>query len=397
MEAYHPTKILLVDQEPDFELLIKQFFRAKILSGKLEFYFCRFWTDALQLLNNDPGIHIVIVDVRTGQDDGLQLLEKIAAFDRFCKAIVISALGDMATVRRAMNHGAFDFLMKPVDFNDLDKSISRLEEHAHLYTETKEMQKELHDLEKQLDVARGIQQSFLPRHFNPMPERQTFELYGSMSSAEHVGGDFFDFFPVDSNHLGLVIADVSGKGVPAALYMAVSRTIIRTLALQTKSAIETVQEANHLLNQDNETSLFVTAFYAILNVTTGELVYCNAGHNTSLILTAAGAVEMLPMDQGLPLGILNGAELQSRVPYKENRTQLKKGDTLIMYTDGVTEAMNPENVAYGLDRFETALRKCKGLPLAEINQRILGDIHAFTGQAPQSDDCTLLALRFNGT
>lgn len=389
-------KILVVDHETDFELLIRQYFREKIIHNHYQFVFTHSLEEALSRLEKDPEIQIVICDLKIISGEGLDLLKKISTLDRFCKAIVISAFEDMATVRLSMNLGAFDFIMKPINFKDLENSIDRLMEVSRLANEAGKLKSEFTDLEKQLDVARSIQQSFIPHNLDPLPEVKTFELFGTMIPAKHVGGDFFDFFPLSDYQLGIVMADVSGKGVPAALFMAVSRTVIRSIATQTASPLETMKKANHLLNYENETSLFVTAFYGIFDARAGEVTFCNAGHNPPLLLTKEGSFREFQMDQGLPLGILNGDELNKRVPFHEHTLKMNRGETLVLYTDGITEAMRIDHSLFGLKRFEDVLKKNAQKPLSELIEKVMNNIQSFTHNAPLSDDCTLLCLRFLG-
>lgn len=392
------AKILVLDDEPDFELLITQYFRLKILQKKLLFIFTHNSQEALAKLKEDPEISIVVTNVNIPNIDVLELLEHISLMlDRFCKAIVISAYGDMANVRMAMNRGAFDFIMKPIDFSDLELTIERLIEQSEMSKEALENKKALADIERQLDIARTIQQSFIPHHFNPLPGVKNFAMFGKMLPAKHVGGDFFDFFPIGKHKLGLIIADVSGKGVPAALFMAVTRTIIRTIAMKAESPLETVQETNRLLNYENETSLFVTAFYAVFDTQTGELRFSNAGHNPPFILTAEGQLTEIGKHQGLPLGVLSDPELSTKVPYSEKTVKLEKNDTLILYTDGVTEAMDSTFKLFGQEKLMDVLKPLYQKPLTEIVDTILESIKEHGGKAAQSDDCTLLALRYLGT
>lgn len=390
------TKILVIHDEPDFELLILQFFREKIGQKRLAFIFCQTSNQALRILKEEMEIGIVVTNVNIPNIDVLELLEKISQLDRFCKAIVISAYGDMTNVRMAMNRGAFDFIMKPIDFSDLELTIERLIEQRELSKEASRTKKNLAEIEKQLDIARTIQQSFIPHNFNPLPDLKNFELYGKMVSAKQVGGDFFDFFPIEKQRLGLIVADVSGKGVPAALFMAMTRTIFRTIALKTDSPLETVRETNRLLNYENETSQFVTAFYGILDLKTGILKYSNAGHNPPCLLTEQKEVVEIGKHQGIPLGVLAEPELSNKMPYEEKIIQLKKNDTLIFYTDGVTEAMNSKFQLYGFEKLSTTLKPLSKNPLKEIVEAVLEDIRKHEGTSPQYDDCTLLALRYLG-
>lgn len=389
------AKILVIHDEPDFELLISQYFREKIQQNKFSFIFCNNSTEAFEIVKNDTDIGIIITNVNIPNIDVLEFLEKISLLDRFCKAIVISAYGDMSNVRMAMNRGAFDFIMKPIDFSDLGLTIERLIEHRELSKEAAENKKNLTDIERQLDFARTIQQSFIPHNFNPIPESKSFEIYGKMLAAKQVGGDFFDFFPINKHLLGFIVADVSGKGIPAALFMAVARTVLRTIAMKTDSPLETVKEANRLLSFENETSQFVTAFYAILDVKTGLLKFSNAGHNPPFLITDNKVIE-IGQNHGLPLGVLQDPDLSNKIPYVEKSIQLKKNDTIVLYTDGVTEAMDRNFQIYGTEKLSKALKSLANKPLQEIIDTILEDIKRHGGTSAQYDDCTILTLRYLG-
>ena len=213
------------------------------------------------------------------------------------------------------------------------------------------------------------------------------ELAARMRPAKDVGGDFYDFFRIDNDRIGVVIADVSGKGIPAAIFMAVSRTLIRTVGLQGITPGECMTKSNELLSKESIDCMFVTVFYAIYNISTGEFVYCNAGHNSPAILKSNGKVEMLPVSKNCMVGAVEG------VTYSNTQARLEIGDTLLMYTDGVNEAMNEAFEEYGDERMMRLLATQSGNDCQTIIDQQLADVKAFAGNAAQSDDITLMALK----
>jgi sigma-B regulation protein RsbU (phosphoserine phosphatase) len=211
-----------------------------------------------------------------------------------------------------------------------------------------------------------------------------------MTSAKAVGGDFFDFFLIDDDHLAVVIGDVSGKGIPAALYMAVTRTQIKTTALQGMLPEGCLREVNRVLVREKVSSMFATCFYGLLNTRTGHLHYCNAGHNPPHLLRASGAVEPLDFAGGLPLGLFD------RKTYSGGFVQLAPGDALFLYTDGVPEANNAALDDFTDERLTEVLRGATSLSCRDIVDRVTSEVLAFTDGAPQSDDITMLSIRING-
>jgi serine phosphatase RsbU (regulator of sigma subunit) len=244
-------------------------------------------------------------------------------------------------------------------------------------------------LQKELDTARTIQHALVPRTFPPFPERTDFDIHAEMTSALAVGGDFFDFFLIDDEHLGVVIGDVSGKGIPAALYMAVVRTQIKTTALQGLPPKECLLEVNRVLVREKVSAKFATCFYGILNTRSGEFQYCNGAHNPPYLLRASGSVERLPLTGGLPLGVF------SRLNYSSASVQLASGDALFLYTDGVPEATTAERDDFTSERLVAALHHSSTLSCQDLIRRVTREVLAFTAGAPQSDDITMLALRLH--
>jgi sigma-B regulation protein RsbU (phosphoserine phosphatase) len=233
--------------------------------------------------------------------------------------------------------------------------------------------------------------SFLPKHFPPFPEKQEFDIYATLIPAKEVGGDLYDFFLLDDRHLFFSIGDVSGKGVPAALFMAVSKTLMKGIASENIPPSSILERTNQELCVDNDTMMFCTVFCGILNFMTGELAYANAGHNPPLIIESSGSKpRWLNVTPEIMLGVMEDAVYSTQV------TIMKPGDSLILYTDGVTEAMDHENKLYSNDRLIRTLQTEKSDCAQEIVENILLSVREFVGTVAQSDDITVLSLTFTG-
>jgi serine phosphatase RsbU (regulator of sigma subunit)/putative methionine-R-sulfoxide reductase with GAF domain len=252
-------------------------------------------------------------------------------------------------------------------------------ETAQLYEQTVQQQRLQHEIE----LARAIQQSFLPEC---CPLIQGWEIGIEWRAARGVGGDFYDLIDLEDGRLGLVIADVSDKGVGAALYMALSKTVMRTVALGTRSPALALQRANRILLEDSRSGMFVTLFYGILDLDRGEMTYARAGHNPPLLIRRDQQIELLD-PPGIVLGILDP------VHFEERRVALAPGDTLLLYTDGVTEAINDQEQEFGEERLAQALRAGRHLDAEAQVVYIDQQVRAFTGDVPQFDDFTLMVVK----
>ena len=383
-----PIKILSVDDEMDLELLLTQYFRRKIRKGEYEFVFAHNGLEALTMMVKHPDIEIILSDINMPEMDGLTLLAKINEMrNPALRVIMVSAYGDMGNIRQAMNNGAFDFATKPIDLDDLSVTIEKAIAQINYVHEMQKEHTQLESLKGDLAVAGEIQQAILPRIFPPFPDKaDKLDIAASMTPAKDVGGDFYDFFRIDNDRIGFLIADVSGKGVPAAIFMAVSRTLIRATGIRGGSPADCIGYSNKLLSDESVDCMFVTVFYGIMNVTTGEVTYCDAGHNPPYIIKGTGEVKALEMSQDPMVGAISG------VDYHDCQLQLDKGDALVMFTDGVTEAMNAANEEFGEARLEATLSKtfskCK-----DVVEAIKTDVAGFVDGAEQSDDITVLALK----
>lgn len=384
------VKILVVDDETDMEPMIRQKFRRHIRENTFDFEFASNGLEALEKIVEFPEIGIVLSDINMPEMDGLTLLSKLNELKNpGLKTVMVSAYGDIDNIRTAMNRGAFDFITKPVNFEDLEITIKKTIEEIISIRRWLTEHDQLVSIQHDLNISRDIQQAILPKEFPPFPEEPNFDIYASMVAANEVGGDFYDFFLIDKDRLGFVIGDVSGKGISAAIFMAVSRTLVRATGLKGDSVSDCMRYVNNLLCIESVSSMFVTVFYGILNTQTGEVDYVNAGHNPPYLLSIEG-ISKVEMTNGLALGVMDDFNFESK------KLHLKKGDQLLLYTDGVVEAFNLEETAYGEEKFENFLNENRNHSVETIIKKSFADVNDFVAGAPQSDDITLLGITFKG-
>lgn len=385
-----PEKMLVVDDEPDLESLIRQRFRKKIRDGEYDFVFARNGLEALAKLLEHKDIGVILSDINMPEMDGLTLLAKLNELKNpALRTVIVSAYGDMDNIRTAMNRGAYDFVTKPVDFIDLEKTIEKTINELEIIRNAVKEHDQLLAIQYDLDTARNIQSAILPKVFPPFPDKKEFEIFAAMEPAKEVGGDLYDFFLLDDDRLGFVMGDVSGKGIPAAIFMAVSRTLIRATALKGISPDECLTYVNRLLCQESVASMFVTVFYGIINFKTGELNYSNGGHNPPYVLSKDGKLRLVELTGGLALGVVEDFQFKNKV------IQLEPGDRIFTFTDGVTEAMDPEFELYSDERLEDFLKERFSLNATELVKECFQDVHKYAKGAVQSDDITVLAVKLN--
>ena len=379
-----PYRILMVDDEPDLEPLVLLRMRRKIRAGTYSFLFAHNGVEALDMLAEHDDIDLVVTDINMPQMDGLTLLEQIpnvAGDDIRC--IVASAYGDMKNIRTAMNRGAFDFVTKPVDFEDLQITIERTLRHLEEWREALSARDKLTALQNELDLASSTQQSILPKTF---PQTTDYQVFASMEAARNVGGDFYDVIRLEDGQVGLAIADVSDKGVPAALFMMSSRTLLKGAAIGSPDPGDALREVNELLYDENESLMFVTVLYSIYDPASGALTYASGGHDAPLLVRSDGTSALLPLTGGVALGIVSDVRFHSRT------VQLEPGDTVVFYTDGVTEAMNGDGEQFGVPRMSEVYEATPPQDAEGAAKATFDAVRDFVGDTPQSDDVTCLAL-----
>lgn len=298
--------------------------------------------------------------------------------------IMISALDETDSIVRCIEAGAEDYLPKPFNRVLLRARIGACLEKRRL----REVELDyLAAVEKELTIAREVQASILPRRFPPHPAAAGS---GLMTPARDVGGDFYDYFLIDDDRIGVAVGDVSGKGVPAAVYMAMVRTLLRATALFGLSPAKCLQRLNDQLSADNDSGMFVSLFYGILDCATGAFTYANGGHNWPAVIRADGGVEWVRGTDDLLVGVIYGSA------YHDASLTLAPGDSLLLYTDGVVEAADPAEEEFGRRRLAEVLAAHAGAEPEDMLAAVLAAVRRFEAGQPPSDDLTCVALRFRG-
>ena len=292
----------------------------------------------------------------------------------------------------AEHHGELSGVLKKIKNRDelglLAHSIEKMSGDMNRYiNDLTQATAEKERIGAELNVATKIQSEMLPRVFPPYKNHPEIELFATMTPAKEVGGDFYDFFMVDDDHFVVSVADVSGKGVPAALFMVIAKTLLKDAAYRFKTPAEIFEHVNETLCESNESGLFVTCWLAVFEISTGKLTFANAGH-TSPVIYKDGEISFLESKPNLMLAAMEG------IPYKNHEISIKPGDRLFLYTDGITEATNSSNQLYGEERLLSIMKteKAKNLTSKELLAFVRSDIDKFVAQAPQFDDITMLEM-----
>ena len=360
---------------------------------------------ALEDIKRNPP-DLILLDIMMPNMDGYEVCRKLKeeVKTRDIPLIFLTALKEEGDEARGLGLGAIDYITKPFNPDlvkarvrnhlELKRHKNHLEELVHAKTleivEHQRLEYQLRSakekIENELSIASQIQNSFLPSTLQSNSKRGEFDLHAVMTPAREVGGDFYDFFWLSDTNLVLIIADVSDKSIPAALYMMVSRTMFRSLSRQIKSPAKVLAEANNLICEENETGMFITAFLAYYNIDSGTMTFANAGHHPAILLESSGATQVIPHQHGMALGIM------PKVDYSEASVQLMAGQTVFLYTDGVTEALSPQGELFGMARLNKLLNQSTGLDLSQLLIQVDASLKEFQ-KGHQYDDITMLALR----
>ena len=337
---------------------------------------------------------LILLDIMMPEMDGYEVCKRLKENPATAEipVIFLTAKDQDTDEAKGFDLGAADYIQKPVNplilksrtktHVQLKKNLDALHQAYELInTQRQRMQDEL-------DVGREIQMSMLQRDYPLFPNRQEFSVHAELSPAREVSGDFYDLFFVNPDELCLIVADVSGKGVPSALFMAVSKTLFRARAMDDRSPASIMTRVNNELSLNNPSCMFVTVFLAILNIKTGELRFTNAGHNPPLLKNAAGEVSVINQLHGPIAGAVE------ELAYSEDRLMLGQGDLLLAFTDGVTEAMNTENELYSDARLESWFGDSAKDSAQDWVSSLIESVSKFADGAEQSDDITILALRY---
>jgi sigma-B regulation protein RsbU (phosphoserine phosphatase) len=384
------SRLLLVDDNEDNLYTLTRRLRRE---GYEQLESAENGEQALALLKSKP-FDLVLLDVMMPGLNGYEVLERMRADPRLrhIPVIMISALDEMDSVIRCIQLGAEDYLSKPFNPTLLHARVGASLEKKRLRDE---IVRALSQIEAELQTARQVQMSMVPTEFRvPTPDRPV-EVYATLKPARRVGGDLYDFFWDDYRRMYFVVADVSDKGTPAALFMARTKTMLRMVAtlyrapdgspMQPHRIIEKINDG---LSLENEQSMFVTVFLGILDPSSATVSYCNAGHNRPYLLRTTGNVLEVAGARGTALGIRPG------ITYQTETLELEPGDGLFLYTDGITEALNVSRELFSEERLEDALRSLTAASAQEVVAKVMECVQQFTGDAVQSDDIAAMGLRF---
>ncbi len=349
--------------------------------------------EALDLLGTKR-FDLVLLDIMMPEMNGYEVLERMKASPelRDVPVIMISALSEIDSVIRCIELGAEDYLPKPFNPTLLRARVGATLEKKRLRDE---IRASLARLEEELDAARKMQLGMLPRVFPACTPEQPVEVYASMEAAREVGGDLYDCFYASQHLFCFLVGDVSGKGAPAAMFMARTRSLVRlAIGLILEMGVERLTPAhiaeavNRELCQNNEDRMFVTLFLGLLDTATGVLACTNAGHPLPHLLRASGETALMECKPELPLGV------RGTTAYRSTAIPIGPGDAVFVVSDGVVEAMNVQGELYTLARLDADLRGAAGASAEELVRTVTGNVNTFTGTAPKADDVTALAMRW---
>ena len=377
-------KILVLDDEEDTKDLFQQEFRHQIERGDYSFYFSVSSDEVSNMLEKES-FDIFITDINIAGFDGINFISQLKTAYPLMKTIVTSAYGDMNTLRAVMRSGAHDFVIKPIDFQDL---VLTIENTVNTVLELKRAAvtaKKLSAISDELTLSAQLQKSILPGN---SLRRGDVDVWADSIPAAEVGGDFYDFFWLDDTKVGIVMADVSGKNVTAAMFSIIAKTLIKSFSKIYKSPAECFKEVNKTLCEENVTTMFVTAMYGIFDTETHELTYTNAGHLPIAVVHPSKEPSFLECDSGIALGIMED------VTFQDNKYVLSPGEIIMMYTDGVTEAANNSGEEFDFSRLIEVLKQHEiTTPKLLVNDLVVA-VKKFVDGAPQSDDITTLCLKY---
>ena len=378
------VRILVLDDEEDTEDLFTQKFRAQIASSTYLFSFASRPDDALGLLKQKP-FDILITDINVAGTDGIAFISQLRHDYPFMRTIVVSAYGDINTLRAVMRGGAHDFVIKPIDFADLSATIQKTAQVVANLKQAEATNEKLTAISNELDVSAKLQKSILPGNYL---KKGAIELWADSIPAAEVGGDFYDFFWLNSNQLGIVMADVSGKNVSAAMFALIAKTLIKSFSKIYSSPAECFRNVNRTLCEENVAMMFVTAMYGIVDMAKNEMIYTNAGHLPIAVVAPHQKSSFLKCESGIALGIDENAE------FTNNIYSFSPGEMILMYTDGIPEATDRDENEFDYDRLSKVLDENSITNPKQLTEAIIQAIKRFTNGAAQSDDITTLCLKY---
>ncbi len=383
-------RTLVIDDDPDTEIFLRtQLDMPHSEAGGGGYSFARSDDEAIAIIESGREFDIALVAIDRAEISGMSLFRKLEDRSFRVPRIALSVGANLNLIRRAMNEGAIDFLIKPFTAEDFTITIERVISEVERRRKNWRDRAEFSALRKEIDIAAEIQKRILPTEF---PAVDGLEIHAAMKPAKVMGGDFYDVFDIDDDTLGFVIADVAGKGVPAAFYMAVARTLLRSVALRGVSPDDCLTQANELLCEHHIPGMFISVFYGVLDIRQWRFTFSNGGHQLPYLTGNSGRTTALggaSSGGGTVLGVVK------EQIYTSESVELSPGDSVYFYTDGVTEAFNAERVAFTEARLEANLMANAGKSAQALNEGIAEAIDAFVGDAEQHDDITSMIFKRN--
>ncbi len=382
-------RVLIVDDER-FNVKVL----ADLLKSDYKIMAAKSGEQALEISTAENPPDLILLDIMMPDMDGYEVCRRLKADEvtREIPVIFVSAMSDETDETKGLELGAVDYITKPVSPPIVQarvKTHMRLQQNlADLQSAHNIIEKQKKRMEDELNVGQKIQMDMIPLSFPAFPDRNELDIFGKLVPAREVGGDFYDFFFVDEDRFCFCIGDVSGKGVPAALFMAVTQTFIKSRASADQSTASIVTHINDELVKNNQEYMFVTLFIGILDVQTGKLIYTNGGHNPPYILQQNGEKTRLDARHGPVVGPIDG------LAYKEDTTFLTEGDILLMYTDGVTEAMDHNQELFSEKRLVELMSTGEIQSPETLTNKVFKSVKSFEGEMDQADDITILVLQY---
>lgn len=373
---------LIVDDDPEFAALCEETLGP---TGAHKFIIATDDAAAIEILKKVDDLDVAIVAIDKNNVSGLDLFKKLSGRRIRVPRIALTGDGDLPLIRAAMNGGAADFLTRPVAADDLKRTIDKVFQDTERRRKAWNTEAQLSAIRREVDLAGDIQKRILPTVF---PQHNHLEVAAILESAKDMSGDFYDVFEIGEGKIGFVIADVVGKGIPAAFFMAVARTLLQATAMADTSPAQCLAQVNDLICRHEITSMFVSVFYGSLDTETWEVTYANGGHLPPVLIDGkTGEASLISGGGGVVLGV------QAELEYEQETLVLAPGDTVFLYTDGLTEAFDPERNQFGEERLEGCLSDHRADSLDELCHITLNHIKDYTQGAEAADDMTCLAIR----
>lgn len=375
-------RILVVDDEPDLELLIKQKFRKEIKEGTYNFTFASNGVNALEKITTDSEIELVLTDINMPEMDGLTLLSKIKELNNpLLHSVIVSAYGDILNIRTAMNGGAFDFVVKPIDLKDLEITIQKALNHLSTFKKALKSRDELISVRKELEEARSLQLSMLPK---TIPQNGELDIAVYMDTATEVGGDYYDFSKNENESLNIAIGDATGHGMKAGIMVSIMKTLFISDSLD-MNLVEFFNTSNNTIKNLNLGRMLMA--FAMLNYHDRKIKFINAGMPSIFVYKKSSNEVLEYVKQGMPLGAM------SNFDFKVDEIDVEPGDIILLLSDGLPELFNNKNEMFGYNQVENTLFKNADKSPYELIEKLKEEGRSWTGLNEPNDDLTFVVIK----